>query len=456
MLSSTLKRRELAELPEIPSLPRAALKILELVQDPEVDLQKLGRVIEMDPGLTSKIVRLSNSSLFGLSRAVSSIHQALVVLGLRTVKIAALSFTLVDALPQGRGGVQLAAAWRRIIINAMGCRLISRLFGMDSEEAFLAGMMQDIGVLILAKNNPEAYEVIHERALKEGTPISELEMELLGTTHSEVGARLLDAWGMPPMLAEAVARHHDVDLEEALRQGQDDIVVLVAMAESITNVLLCPTIANMDLFTTVSQCFGESSSEVDKFLQRLEIQVQEMSELLDLGLPPGESFEQILLKARHLTEGFRVQNREALPLRLSQELAISRRRQWPLSLLLVRFLKAADSSAPDAKVYEELSAQFQKMVRDCDSLFRLSQDVYCILAPNTPVEGATRMLSRLRERLVQVKVVVAGDDIGHRSLFGLVTVNPDGELLDGEALLRKAIENLREAARNQGFFATVQ
>ena len=150
-----------------------------------------------------------------------------------------------------------------------------------------------------------------------------------------------------------------------------------------------------------------------------------------------------------------VQNREALPLRLSQELGLSRRQQWSLSVLLVRFQRAAGESAAEAQLCEEIGAQFQKMVRDCDSLFRLSHDVYCILAPNTPADGATRMLLRLRDRLTSAKVFLDGVQVKHQAFFGLVTVNPDGELLDGESLLRKAIENLREAGRNQGFFATV-
>jgi HD-like signal output (HDOD) protein len=152
---------------ELPSLPRAALNVISLVQDPDVDLQSLSKAIEVDPALASRIVRLANSSLFGLSREISSVRQAMVILGLRTVKIAALSFTLMPALPSKRADAKLlATCWQRILTNAMACRMLAKLFHIDVEEAFLAGLMQDVGVMVFANTDSEKYFGVLNAAFK--------------------------------------------------------------------------------------------------------------------------------------------------------------------------------------------------------------------------------------------------------------------------------------------------
>lgn len=451
-----MSRRHPSHNQELPSLPRAAVKVLEMVQNPDVDLPQLGKAIEMDPALAGKLLRLSNSSLFGLSREVTSVRQALVVLGLRTVKMAAISFTFVDCLPKGKANSALAGIWRRILTNSMGARLMAPMFGIDTEEAFLAGMMQDIAMLVFAKNEPEAAAELQERLQNdEGAVLIELEEEAFGVHHAHLGAEVLEAWSLPAKLVEAVDRHHEVDLSEINIARHRELHYLLAMSEAITDFLLFPTVANLDRFNLVSQAFGDSASEIDKFLQQLELRVTEMANILDLELPAGLSVEQVLLKALDMTQNMRVLHRDALPLRLNQELSLARRQQWPLSILLVKILNSGDLDSLGMKMecahlVEEVSGILQVVTRESDSLFRLSNDVYCVLTPNTPVEGTERLIERIQVKLGEL-VRQDIDRTPRPTLgYGSVTTDSNDESATAETLLRQAVQNLASATRRDG------
>lgn len=444
--------KKFSTIPELPSLPRAALHIIQMVQDPNVDLQKLGKAVEMDPSLAMKLVRLSNSSLFGLSREVLSVHQALVILGLRTVKMAALSFTLLESFPKGREGDMLASIWKRILTNAMGCRLMATLFDVEAEEAFLSGMLQDIGMLLLAKQNGERYFQILEKAYsEEGGDLLTMERSELEIDHAQMGARLVEHWKLPATLGQTIAGHHQVDIAQSLAEGNLGIPPLLAVVESVTNFLLYPTMPNLEAFNAVSECFGETVSEVDKFVQRLEMQVEEMAELLNLSLPPGESFEAVLRRSRDLSENLRVLHREALPLRLGQELAMARRQGWALSLVLVRMrieLAAGHADDPQRRIdlQNRFAAALQELTRECDSIFRLGDDVLCLLAPNTPTEGLECMFDRLASGLPERCAGTGAEGQSALFSFGVCTVEPSEENVDGETVLRTAVENLSKSA----------
>lgn len=448
---------------KIPSLPSAAVKILELVQDPDVDVQLLGKTIELDPALSARVVRLANSSLFGLTREISSVRQALVILGLRTVKLAALSFTLLDSLGKAAKNKSMSSCWRQILTNAMGCRLLAGLFDIDPEEGFLAGLMQDIGLLVCAQNFGKEYLELFDRSMVDTSPaFDEMEQEKYGFTHTEVSAQLIDQWRLPPRLGEAIRDHSNLDLRVAFEDGRRDLSVLLATADSITGFLLKPTSANLDRFNTVADSFGELSSEIDKFVQRLEMQVGEMAELLELELPGDLSYEQILQQARELSKDLRVESREQLPLRVRQELARSKRENTSLSLLLLRITsisqlaKAGHAEAAD-KLQTTVARALQEITRECDALFRLNLSTFCVLAANTPSEGVECLIQRLMPKLQTAWVEAAGERVHARFAFGVVTLAKESKVdVNVEAFLLKANDNLADAvSRGEVVISTV-
>lgn len=448
---------------KIPSLPAAAVKILQLVQDPDVDVQSLGKTIELDPALAARVVRLANSSLFGLTREISSVRQALVILGLRTVKLAALSFTLLDSLGKGAKATRIALCWRQILTNAMGCRLLGAFFDIDPEEGFLAGLMQDIGLLVCAQSFGKDYLDVYERSMREESPQLEvLERETFGFTHTDVGVQLIEQWRLPPKLADAIREHETIDLRLAFEESRRDLSVLLATAESISGFLLKPTSANLERFNVVADSFGELSSEVDKFVQRLEMQVGEMADLLELDLPKDSSYEAILQQARELSRDLRVENREQLPLRVRQELARAKRENSPLSLILLRVTtvsQLAKSGHPEEadRLQQIVSRHLQDVTRECDALFRLNLSTFSILACNTPMTGVERLVQRLMPKLQPAFVEVTSERVPAKFAIGVVTYAKDSKSdVNVEAFLLKANDNLADAIQsNQLVVSTV-
>ena len=133
----------------LPSLPTVAIQVLQMTQADDVSLADIARVIQQDPALTVKVLKVVNSSLFGMSRRISSVQQAMVVLGLRTVKVMVLSFSLVDTLKDRRNSTfDYTGYWRRSLTTAVAAKsLAERVRPEYAEEAFVCGLLCDIGTL---------------------------------------------------------------------------------------------------------------------------------------------------------------------------------------------------------------------------------------------------------------------------------------------------------------------
>ncbi|MBY0589258.1 HDOD domain-containing protein [bacterium] len=455
-MASTLQLTNL----KLPTLPVAAMKVLELVQDPDVDVQSLGKVIEYDPAMAARLVRLANSSLFGLTREISSVRQALVILGLRTVKLAALSFTLLETLVDKSGKNSLAHCWRSIITNAMASRLLAPLFKIDPEEAFLAGLMQDIGGLICAQSFGPKYLEFVEKAKEECNPdISIYEQKEYGFTHTDVSVQLLEHWRLPSRIIEAVREHEQVDLKVALEEKRQELSLVLATSDAITSFLLKPSTEHLDRFVIVADGFGDSASEIDKFVQKLEMQVDEMAELLELKLPSGVSYEDVAAKARELSKDLRVEGREQLPLRVRQELARSQRENSCLALVLLRVTTAsqlakAGHNDEAEKLQRSVARMLQEITRESDALFRLNLSTFCVLATSTPMEGVETMVQRLIPKLQKATVTLDGQEVPAKFAFGVVVRSESAPAdVNVESFLLKANDNLADAVQKGEFLS---
>src|SRR4051812_32279627 len=159
---------QIRQCPTLPSLPAIAMEVLSLAQSDEVDIAEIARIISKDPALSSKILRTVNSSFYGRSQSVSQVSQALVILGLQSVKTLVLGFSLVNTLQQGgkgNKGFKHIDYWRRSIYAATaGKTLAARAQMVQAEECFLAALLQDIGMLVLDQVLKDEYGHICEKA----------------------------------------------------------------------------------------------------------------------------------------------------------------------------------------------------------------------------------------------------------------------------------------------------
>jgi len=189
------------------SLPAVAMDVLELTNNPHVDVAALKQCIENDPALTIKVLRVVNSSLFGLSREVSDLSQGLALLGIKPLKLLVLGFSLPEALFDGVAAEILGRYWRHTLVKAVAAREISEtLCGQSGDEAFIAGLLQDLGILLLIQALGEPYVRFLEKVHATGGDLAACETESLGFDHTVLTSRLLDEWGLPDAMVQAVSR----------------------------------------------------------------------------------------------------------------------------------------------------------------------------------------------------------------------------------------------------------
>src|ERR1700760_4667349 len=196
----------------LPSLPAIAIQVLELAQKADVDIAEIARTISKAPALSTKILRTVNSSFYARSQNVSTISHALVILGLQSVKTLVLGFSLVTNLMKGKEkGFKHIDYWRRSIYSATAARTIAiRINLVQQEEAFLATLLKDIGMLVLDQVLGDEYGDICSRATTHEDLVA-IEQQELQMTHADIGGVLADQWKLPPLLAAPIRAHHAPD-----------------------------------------------------------------------------------------------------------------------------------------------------------------------------------------------------------------------------------------------------
>ncbi|MFN3166830.1 MAG: HDOD domain-containing protein [Phycisphaeraceae bacterium] len=195
--------------PQLPSLPAIALEIIQLVQEDDADVDKIAETISLDPALSSKLLKTVNSSFYGLPKTVGSVQQAVIVLGLNSVKTLALGFSLVNNLTTAGGdGFDHLAFWRRSLLSAAAAKqLCDRLNIVQAEEVFIASLLQDVGVLALSQVMEDAYIELVKTTRGDHRKLAAAERETLGGDHADVGAAMAESWSLPPLLVESVRFH---------------------------------------------------------------------------------------------------------------------------------------------------------------------------------------------------------------------------------------------------------
>ncbi|GAB4259851.1 MULTISPECIES: HDOD domain-containing protein [Deferrisoma] len=202
----------LSRLDTLPPMPAVAVRLLNAAQDPDVDLARVAEWIERDPAMTANVLRACNAPIYGLRTRVTSVRQATSLLGLRKIVQIALTVLASRYLTPAQDGYALAAGelWRSSVTAALAAELLAERARYPSPgTAYTAGLLQDIGKIVLAEFVAPAVAEIRRLVDDEGMGWQEAEARVVGLPHPEVGARLLERWGFPEALVESVRCHHD-------------------------------------------------------------------------------------------------------------------------------------------------------------------------------------------------------------------------------------------------------
>jgi putative nucleotidyltransferase with HDIG domain len=201
------------EIDALPVIPKVFQDIRDELAKPEPSIDRIADSITQDVGLMAKILKLVNSPFFGLPTHIDSMHKAITMLGLETIKALILSthlFTSYDG--DALSGLNLNMLWEHCFRVANIARLIAECDKSDKNvivNCRMAGLLHDVGKLILINYFPKRYAQVLDSARKNGGPVSRIEREVFGTSHAEMGAYLMGLWGMSPEVVHAIGYHHD-------------------------------------------------------------------------------------------------------------------------------------------------------------------------------------------------------------------------------------------------------
>jgi HD-like signal output (HDOD) protein len=194
---------------ELSSLPQVLAEVIRVSDDEDSSASDIADVILKDPPLSARILRVVNSSFYGQTRAISTINQAVVTLGIRAVKALALSTSLYRLFDSDKPTVDRIRFWRHSLEVAIACREIAKACSYQpEEEAFVAGLMHDIGILILESAFEDQFKRIW-KLVESGESIVKQEKSTWGTNHALVAKFLLDQWKLPEFIGGAIATHHN-------------------------------------------------------------------------------------------------------------------------------------------------------------------------------------------------------------------------------------------------------
>jgi putative nucleotidyltransferase with HDIG domain len=264
---------------DLPSLSAVVVELLSTIDKEDVDVHELGNKIALDQSLTAKTLRLANSSFYGMSSKVTTIHQAISVLGFHSIRTLVTACAVTGSFPAGANtNFDFKSFWRHSVATAVCCKILAPHLKLNPDAAFTAGLLHDIGSLVLATRLASQYAHMQTWRDEHDCTIVEAEQAVFGIDHADVGAALCAYWKFPVQMQDAVAQHHHADLG-----GARTLPLLVHAANTIAHGLdlseqmddLVPPMSQ-----TVFDALALSDADWNNLFSKTESTYHEMSQIL--------------------------------------------------------------------------------------------------------------------------------------------------------------------------------
>ncbi|MTV40889.1 HDOD domain-containing protein [Duganella radicis] len=194
---------------DLPSLPAVVSELLVSMEQEDLDTHALAAKITLDQALTAKTLRLANSSFYGLPSKVTTIHQAVSVLGFHSIRTLVTACALTGSFtPAPASGLDFPAFWRHAMASAVCARVLAPYCRINADTAFIAGLLHDLGTLVLATRFPQQYQQVIAYQRQHDCDSATAQLAVFGVDHAAVGSALAAHWKFPPAILAAVAEHH--------------------------------------------------------------------------------------------------------------------------------------------------------------------------------------------------------------------------------------------------------
>jgi diguanylate cyclase (GGDEF)-like protein len=350
--------KQIARNPNIPSPPTVVLRVLEQASRSECTIGDLCKIIEMDPGLASNILRIVNSAMFGLSRPAGSVQRALAVVGVNAARLLVLAI----ALPKIQRSLKADPIvrqryWKSSIAGAIVAReLAQRLNARDPEDDMAAGLLSDLGEMILQQLFPDAYQQVlqapAESIIREQCHVEETHC---GLDHAEVGAFLLERWRLPADMTEPVRFHEDPDQGAFSTVAAEERARRLHFASRAAQLLLFPDqpIVLAKVLELAHTQFEMDAAAVSEFLGPLCRKITEFAAVLQVDIGAHNDFSEVLANAGEqlvsLTMTASMENQRALMMTRQAE---SEARHWKKEAVFDPLTKAHNRRFLEARLRE--------------------------------------------------------------------------------------------------------
>ena len=245
-------RRELENIEEVPTLPQVAFRLIAMISDPNSSMAAISRIVEEDPPLVAKILKIINSGYYNMANKISSVHQALVLLGLEEVKnmVFALSVYSTFYHIHQNEYFNFSRFWKHSASTAKMAIVLSKYVGLNFNQAdFISGLLHDFGRLVLQLYFSENYEEVFRHSESNNLTLYEAEKAVLGMTHAEVGFWLGNHWHIPEEIMDVILFHHEPTETDVEEKPLRPIIYLSERIANIWGVTLEP----VPLFRSVEE-----------------------------------------------------------------------------------------------------------------------------------------------------------------------------------------------------------
>ena len=474
-----------------PSPPGVATHIIELAQDPDIEMGKVAKALSMDSALSTKILRIANSPLYAQRRKSENLRQALVVLGLNATLTLALSFSLVKSLRGGKSnGLSYDLYWRRALLAATAARALGDAMHQTlAEEIFLAALLQDVGMLALAKAVPDLYAQ-GEQLQRNHLALAEHEKKRLQVDHAYVGGWLMEGWHLPERLHRSIKNSHRLELSFSADPAQI-FDRCVALSGPIADLFLLDP--EQRQFAETALC-AERSLGLDKMafgqvLGTIGAMIPETEAIFEADLLAKQHPELILEQAREvlmlrnlhtlreintlrtavedtssrtleLEETTRrdeltgVYNRAYLDQFINREFDNSTRHKWPLSVAfadLDKFKSINDNFGHQAgdRILQATARILRGNTRETDLIARYGGEEFVVVLPATDADTARSICERIVMAFRNTGHVIGSDHATVTISIGCATHGAD-TVFNNVADLIKAADQALYTAKIRG------
>jgi diguanylate cyclase (GGDEF)-like protein len=469
---------------KLPTLPGVAIKILQAMREETPNIGKISEIISADAPLSAKVLRVVNSPFYGLSNKITSVHQAIVYLGLNTVKNLALSFSLLKGFaPKRNSAFDYVQFSKDCLIGAVAAKsLTEKINRQHGENAFFLGLLQNIGMLIMAESMPDEYEKVINQARSSISPFHEIENNLLGINHMEVGEFVTDSWGLPATFAVPIGFHHcperlvsplndikqltkvlhlsslyiDLFKTSTLNAGYAEIEKCI-QAYGLNSIIDKPAVAER-IIESAKSIFPIFDLQIDekKHIEIIDAARNELTELSSELLNQVHSQAHCLDRLRQqvgLDSMTQLYNHERFMEILQEEISRASRYKTPLSIIMAdldHFKSINDFFGHQAgdHALKCVSAQLKHLLRDTDRIARYGGEEFALILPMTPLKEAMLTAERLRQSIEAQKMVYDGRPISVTMSFGIAALENNRKIAV-EGFIKMADEALYDA-KNTG------